>query len=190
MGVLCIQRTINRGLWAGTVSGLGIALGDTIYAIIAGFGLSFIAEFLDEYHVIIRMLGFVFLLYIGYKIFFAHPARQFRDKGRPRRSSPLTDILSTFVLTITNPLTIIAFGGVFGGLGLVDSTTGNLAVAALITGIFFGALLWWFSLSSVINRFRDRIRLRNIWWINKITGSLIFFLGVGGLIAMFWLHLL
>jgi len=176
LGILCIQRTINKGVLSGLVSGFGAAVADIIYAAIAGFGISIIADFLKEYQLIIRILGGIVLLILGMMIFRSNPIKQIRQQKAQKRNF-FSDFISSFVITFTNPITIVVFGAVFASMGLDEVTNVNPIVLTLI-GIFSGALMWWLSLTIFINIFRNKIRLRNLWWINKITGILVSVFGI------------
>ena len=176
LGILTIQRTINKGFFSGFFSGFGAAFADIIYAAIAGFGVSIIAVFLETYQLPIRLLGGLLIAALGVKIFYANPIKQIR-KQRAQKTNFFSDFVSSFFITITNPLTVIFFGAVFAGLGLEEDSSGS-AVTYTLIGIFAGASIWWLSLTLIINIFRKKIRLRNLWWINKITGSLIVIFGV------------
>ncbi|TAJ12692.1 LysE family translocator [Marinilabiliaceae bacterium JC017] len=172
IGVLCIQRTLNKGRWSGFISGLGAAFSDTIYAIIAGFSLSFIVSFIEEQILWIQIIGAIILIGLGLKIFYTNPAIQLR-KQRKRNSNLLQDFVSTFLLTITNPLAIFLFIAFFASFGVVKSEVSLLRQLVLILGVFTGASFWWFVLSSLVNLFRKKINLRRLWWINKIAGAAI-----------------
>jgi threonine/homoserine/homoserine lactone efflux protein len=102
------------------------------------------------------------------------------------RSKYLKDFVSMFFLTLSNPLTIIAFGAIFAGLGFVSGYSNLRPTAMLVMGVFFGTIIWWSILGTFVNIFRNRIRLRNLFWINKVTGFMIVVLGVlAGLSIMF-----
>lgn len=172
IGVLCIQRTMNKGFISGFVSGFGAASADVVYAIIAGFGISMIKDFLIEYQIPIRVAGSLFLAYVGYRIFMSNPAKDLR-KLRNEGQNYYKDFATSFLVTISNPITIIAFGAIFAGFDMVDNQSGFLSVLVLIILVFAGALSWWLMLISFVSLFRKRIRLRNLLWVNRITGVLI-----------------
>lgn len=188
VGVLVIQRTMSKGWFAGLFSGLGATFADTFYAIIAGFGVKFISDFMMEHQIWLRLIGSVFLLFMGIRISRSHIIQQMRTQMRnPPHSKYLTDLVSMFFLTISNPLTIIAYGAIFAGLGLVEGEMGVRATNFLILGVFSGAVLWWMILGTTINFFRNKIRLRNLFWINKITGIVIAILGVLAGLSVFFI---
>jgi len=172
IAVLSIQRTLNKGFKSGFISGIGAASADIIYAIIVGFSITFISDFLTKYQEYFRIIGGMFLIYIGFKIFSSNPGKQVR-KLRLKGNNYYKDFITAFFLTISNPLTILAFGAFFTGLGMVDKAGGQFPIVVMIVSVFSGALLWWLGLISIVTIFKKRIRLRNLLWINRITGSLI-----------------
>ncbi len=172
IGVLCIQRTLNKGRLSGFVSGLGAAFSDTLYAIIAGFSLSFIVSFIEKQMLFIQIFGALILIFLGVKIFFSNPAQQLR-RQRQGKSSLLQDFVSTFLITISNPLAIFLFLAFFAGFGVVQKGENFYGHLLLIGGVMTGASLWWFILTFIINLFRSKINLRRLWWLNKIAGATI-----------------
>ena len=184
LGVLCIQRTINKGFLSGFVSGFGAAIADIIYASIAGFGISIIADFLEAQQLIIRAVGGIILVVLGYMIFMSNPVNQLR-RHKTKKSSYLGDFISSFFITITNPLTVVVFGVAFTSVGLNEGNSLE-SVVLILSGVFFGALFWWMGLTFLVNIFRNKIRLRNLWWINKITGVLVAIFGVVVFVSIFF----
>ncbi len=181
IGVLCIRRTLAEGRTSGFVSGLGAATADGLYGAVAGLGLTFLSNLLIQQQLWIRVVGGLFLCALGLKIFLASPAREDAPvQGRGLAAS----YLSTFVLTLTNPMTILAFAAIFAGLG-IGSTGGNLGSAAvLVAGVFAGSAAWWLLLSGAVGLFRRSIGLTGIQWINRISGLIITAFGIGVLITL------
>lgn len=171
---------------AGFMSGMGAATADTIYAIIAGFGLTFISNFIVSQQFYLRIIGAVILFYLGLKIFRTNPAIQLRREHRKGKNI-LADYLSILLLTMSNPLTIFLFGAVFAGFGIIQGNADFKSMLLLICGVFMGALLWWTLLTSLVNLFRSKFRLRRILWINKITGVLIILFSISAFISIFFL---
>ncbi|WP_430809599.1 MULTISPECIES: LysE family translocator [unclassified Carboxylicivirga] len=177
IGVLVVQRTLNKGHLSGFISGLGAALSDTIYAIIAGFSLSFIIGFVESQLLWIQIFGAIILILLGLKIFYTNPAIQLR-RQKKKSTSLLQDFLSTFALTIANPLAVFLFLAFFASFRVVGTENTAFDNLLLIMGVMAGAAAWWLILSSLINLFRSRINLRRLFWINKIAGSTIIVLVV------------
>ena len=171
IGVLTIQRTINKGRNSGIFTGLGALTADTFYAALAGFGVSIITNFLENYQIAFRSIGGLILLLLAYKIFNTNITEQVKNR-KLGKTNYFSDFISTFMLTLSNPLTIIFFGLAYASIG-VESSFNLETLLSLIVGISTGAAIWWFGLVSIISIFKDKFRLRQLWWINKITGILI-----------------
>ena len=184
IGVLVIQRTINKGFISGLVTGTGASAADIVYAIIAGFSITLIKDFLINNQMPIRIIGGLFLVFVGVKITFANPAKQIR-KFRNKGNRYFSDFLTSFLVTISNPITILAFGAIFASFQIITNDTGKFDIAVLIMLIFIGALIWWIILIAIISIFRKKIRLRNLLWINRITGFLIVLFAIFVIISAF-----
>jgi len=176
LGILCIQRTINRGLLSGLITGIAAAFADIMYAIIAGFGVSVIANFLHENQLAIRIVGGIIVTFLGVRIYMSNPAKQFRRQKTQKRTY-ISDFISGFLITITNPIVVVFFGAAFAGIGL-DKAESVKSVIITIIGVFTGAVGWWIGLTVLVNIYRDKINLRKLWWINKITGVFVAIFGL------------
>ncbi len=172
IGVLVIQRTVNKSRLAGLLSGMGAALSDTLYAIVAGFSLTFIIDFIRAHEMLFQSLGAVVVLILGISIFFKNPVSDLR-RNRLRGNTHFQDIISSFLVTVSNPLTVFVFLAVFTSSGVAVSLEKPFHSFFVILGISLGAFLWWFTLSGIVSLFRHKINLRVLWWINKTAGALI-----------------
>lgn len=175
VGVLIIRKTLNKGRYAGYFGGAGAVTADTFFAIIAGFGVSIITNFIDSYQMEIRIGGGLILMILAYRIFTSNVVDQIRQKGK--NSTLWADFMHTYFLTLSNPLTIIVIGAIFaaGGPG---KDAGQTEILTLITGVLAGAATWWLVLVTLVNLFRKKIRLKTLWYLNKVTGALIFVFGI------------
>jgi threonine/homoserine/homoserine lactone efflux protein len=172
IGVLVIQRTVNKNRIAGLMSGMGAALSDTVYAIIAGFSLTFILDFIRAHEILFQSIGALVVLALGIHIFFKNPVTDIR-RNRLRGNTHFQDILSSFLVTFSNPLTVFVFLAVFTSSGVAINLEEPYHSFFVIFGIFAGAFIWWFSLSGIVSLFRHKINLRILWWINKTAGAII-----------------
>ncbi|HEX4840498.1 MAG TPA: LysE family transporter [Rhabdochlamydiaceae bacterium] len=145
IGVLCIRKTLQFGRFSGLCSGLGAAFADSLYAVIAAFGLTVISNFLLAGQFWFRLIGGCFLLYLGWKTFISKPAS---DSKNVPHTTLLNDFISTFFLTITNPMTILSFLAVFAGLGLSSVHGDYFQAGGLVLGVFLGSAAWWLLLSE------------------------------------------
>jgi len=181
IGLLCIQRSLTRGRFSGLVSGLGAATADAVYGSIAGFGVAFISTFLVEQQAWIRLVGGAFLVYLGVRIL----------RGEPKNSDAfagshglVSDYASTFALTLSNPLTIISFAGIFAGLGLAGAGGDYTAAVTLVSGVFSGSVLWWIILSMGVGSFRARLRSGGMTWVNRASGTIIVAFGLVAVLSL------
>lgn len=181
IGILCIRRGIASGWLAGFASGLGAATADGIYGAMAGFGLTMITNFLVSQQLIIRLVGGLFLCYLGVKTFLSNVSQEAAKTGEVKNL--LGHYLSTFFLTITNPMTILAFVVIFAGLGL-GKAHNTLAAGLLVLGVFLGSALWWLLLAFIASRFRHRLNSALLRSINWIAGTIIITFGIVSLIDM------
>lgn len=182
IGVLCIRRTLAQGQAAGLVSGLGAATADALYGFIAAFGLTFISGFLIDQQTWLRLAGGLFLLYLGCKTLLAKPAGPTAPTPAGGRGL-LAAYTSTLFLTLTNPITILFFAGIFAGLGAAGS--GSYASAAiLVLGVFAGSALWWLTLSGLVGLFRARFDARALRWVNRASGLVITGFGLAALFSL------
>lgn len=181
IGVLCIRRTLVEGRLAGLVSGLGAATADGIYGIIAGFGITFISSFLIDQGTWFRLLGGLFLCYLGIRSFTSKPEsadNQTQTKGL------LGNYISIFILTLTNPVTILSFAAIFAGLGLAQGSRDFTAAAQMVLGVTTGSALWWLVLSQGVGLFRARVTLQWMRWINRLSGVVVFTFGFLALMSL------
>ncbi len=179
VGVLCVRRTLVEGPMFGFISGLGAATADTIFGVIAGFGLTIVRDFMLRYQDWFGAAGGVFLLVVGIKAL-----RQHGDaEPEPMAEEPLlAAYVSTFALTITNPITILAFAAIFAKVG-VSETGGYLDTGALVAGVFCGSLLWWLGLSFGIAGLRRAFGTVRLAWLNRISGAILVLSGLALLAA-------
>ncbi len=187
IGILCIRRTLADGRLAGFISGLGAASADALYGAVAAFGLTFITVFLINQSYWLRLGGGIFLIYLGVKTFLAVPSIDSDLNSKlMKNDSLLSYYVSTFFLTLTNPITILSFAAIFAGFGIgKDTTNDNLAATGMVLGIFIGSSIWWLSLSSLTGFFRRKVNHKTMRWINRISGTIILGFALLVLISIF-----
>ncbi|HIK46488.1 MAG TPA: LysE family transporter [Leptolyngbyaceae cyanobacterium M65_K2018_010] len=175
IGLLCIRRSLAQGQWMGLATGLGAATADGIYGYIAGFGLTAVADLLVRQAPGLKLVGGLFLCYLGMTTALSKPA----TAAPPLSSRGLLGAYgSTFVLTLTNPATILSFIVIFAGLGLVNPGTDRLSALALVGGVFLGSALWWVCLSWGVTLLRSRLTAQGLIWLNRLAGVAILAFGV------------
>jgi threonine/homoserine/homoserine lactone efflux protein len=170
IGVLCIRRTLAEGRISGFVSGMGAATADALYGCVAGFGVTYISTFLMGQQFAFRLIGALFLGYLGARIFFSKPAEApSKAEGKGLAGA----YASTLFLTLTNPVTILAFAAIFAGLGLGNSGGDYTAGMLLVLGVFLGSAAWWLFLSTGVGLFRTWFNGPRLRWVNRLSGVII-----------------
>ena len=180
IGVLCIRRTLADGRAAGIVSGLGAASADAIYGFIAGFGLTAITHLLIDQQFWFRLIGGLFLVYLGVRTFRSQPAEKAASAGG---KGLLGAYASTFVLTLTNPMTILSFAAIFAGLGAANAAASYTSASILVLGVFIGSTLWWLLLCFGVGIFRTKFDTQRLRWVNRLSGAIIVAFGLVALIS-------
>ncbi len=181
IGVLCIHRTLSHGRQYGLLTGLGAATADALYGCVAAFGLTLISSFLVEQQTWFRLVGGVFLCYLGVRTLFSK-AKDRLEQAKP--ASLVNAYGSTFFLTLTNPVTILAFAAIFAGIGLANPSAGYVSAAITVLGVFLGSSSWWLILSTITSLFRDRLTVHALVWVNRLSGLVILAFGIAALISI------
>jgi threonine/homoserine/homoserine lactone efflux protein len=174
VNVLCVSRTLTKGWRAGFVSGLGAAAADTFYGAIAGFSISIVIGFLIREQSKLRFFGGILLILLGFWYYFKKAQSL---AGHREAKATHSDLVSTFLLNLTNPTTVLSFLAVLAVLGLSERRP-PLLTLVLISGIFAGSMLWWLLLIGLTNRYRSKFGDRELLWINRIGGLAIGAFGV------------
>ena len=186
IGVLTIKRTLTEGRKSGFVTGMGAAMADTVYGVIAGFGLTAVSAFLLTQEFWMKLVGGLFLVFLGIKLFFTKPALKAANLDS---KGLFNNFISTFFLTVSNPSTILSFLAIFAGLGLGSTTTHFSSSLTLVLGVFIGSALWWLILSSLVSYFHSKITPDILIWINRLSGLILTSFGLFALYSCFSIRL-
>ncbi len=182
IGLLCIQRTLNRGRMHGFVSGLGVATADACYGLIAALGLGTVTSFLLGIQTWLQLGGGIFLLGLGFKIARSNPVS--RPVAGDEEPGLLHAWSSILLLTLANPATILGFLAVFAGLGLGNGSGTPAAAAWLVTGVFTGSAAWWLLLSFIAGLVRAHLTDGRMRAVNLVAGLLVIALGLWALVPL------
>jgi len=179
IGLLCIRRSLADGRTAGLATGLGAATADAMYGAIAAFGLTAVSALLVAQKFWLGLVGGLFLCVLGVRTFIASPRK---DDSQAQRVTLAAAYVSTLVLTLTNPMTILSFVAVFAGLGLGASPDYGSA-SAMVLGVFIGSALWWLLLSNGVALFRHRMGPGWMRLVNHVSGAIIFAFGIYAIVG-------
>ncbi len=181
VGVLCIQRTLNKGRWYGFITGIGATFSDLTYALLTGYGMSFIFDFISANQFYLQLFGSVMLFAFGIYTFRSNPVHSLRPASSAK-GTYLHNLITAFAVTLSNPLIIFLFIGLFARFTFVapqihvyEKVVGYLSIA-------LGAFTWWFALTFFVSKLRSRFNVRGIWVINRVIGGAVIVASVIGLI--------
>lgn len=182
VGVLCIQRTLNKGRWYGFVTGIGAAFSDIVYALITGFGMSFVVDFIEnETNMFyLQLVGSIMLFLFGIYTYRSDPRQSLRPASK-NRGTLIHNMVTGFLVTFSNPLIIFLFVALFARFTFV--VPDHLLQQSLgYVSVFVGALLWWFTLTFFVNKVRAHFDVKGIWILNRIIGAVVIVASVAGIV--------
>lgn len=179
IGVLCIQRTLSKGRLSGFVSGAGAASSDFLYAVVAGFSVSMVTNFVEKHETLLLICGAIVLIVLGIRMMLSKPHVQLRRREGKQRTL-WQDYVSTFFLTITNPLALFVFLTAFSVMGVHSSRSERIIV---VGGVLLGALCWWLLLTVMVGLFRKKLTMRRLLYVNRIAGAMIVLLVVVAMVS-------
>lgn len=183
VGVLIVQRTLKKGRWYGFVTGVGAAISDLVYAVITGVGMAMVLDLIERPSNLywLKVIGGIMLFCFGVFCMLSNPTRGMRQSGINGKGTLLHNAGTGFLLTLSNPLIIFLFMAMMARLDFVVPERYWLQALAYLS-IFGGALLWWFGLTAVIDKARERFQVSTILYFNRILGLIVI---IASLVAIF-----
>ena len=183
LGILCIQRTLHKGRLNGIVTGLGATTSDLVYAVLVGFSMNFVIDFVEQYRFVIQIVGSILLFFFGYKIFTKETEKSIDDEkiGTTNRNL-LSTYTSAFGLCFSNPIIIFLFIALFARFNFFSSKSNVYQVLLALSSIFVGALSWWVTLTMIVGSLRKKFKKRGLRILNFITGGVLIVLSIAGIV--------
>lgn len=185
IGMLCIQRTLNKGRWPAFFTGVGAAVSDLLYCLLTGLGLALITGFIEDHRNLLQFLGSIVLIVFGIYLFRKNPAAALK-KPTEKGNNFWIDFLTGFLFTFSNPLILFFIIGLFTQFDFMKPELMFYHYIAGYVAIFGGALLWWYGVTFFVNKVRGHINVRSLWLINRIIGSILLAMGVAGIVISVW----
>lgn len=174
VGVLCIQRTLNKGRWYGFITGIGACVSDIIYALFTGFGMSFVMNFVRNEHnrFILQISGSVVLLLFGIYCYRSNPTKNMHQSNKNQKGTLAHNGITAFLVTLSNPLIIFLFIFLFAQFAFVVNDR-PFEMTVGYASIILGAMLWWFGLTWLIDKVRGKFDNNGILLINRVVGCIV-----------------
>ncbi len=181
IGMLIIQRTLSKGRWPAFFTGIGAALSDLLYCLLAGFGLSFITDIIERHQFALQIFGGIVLAAFGLFLFRKNPTRTLKTAEVDSRSY-WSDFISGFFLTVSNPLILFFIIGLFARFNFIlpEFLIFHYIWAYLM--IFGGAMIWWYLVTFLVSKLRSRFNVRSLWLVNRIVGTVLMVMALVGVL--------
>jgi len=185
VGALCIRRALSHGRLSAIATGFGAAMADAFYGAVAAFGLTAISDFLVQYQRPAAAIGGTFLIYLSFRIFRAQRQQSVIETSSGKFSL-LAGFITTFLLTLTNPATILSFAAIFAGIGFLQNAPQAGGAISLVGGVFLGSALWWVVLAFAAHEMKRRLGGRFEYFVAIISASIIASFGIVALVSLFF----
>lgn len=180
VGMLCIQRTLNKGRWPGFFTGVGAAFSDLFYCLLTGFGLSFVQGFIEKNSLVLQIVGSFALIGFSIYLFRKNPAAALK-RPENTKNTFWADTVTGFLFTISNPLILFFIISLFGRFNFLLPEYKTYHYIAGYAAILGGALVWWYIITYFVNKVRAHFNVRSMWLLNRIIGSIILVMALYGI---------
>ncbi len=173
IGTMCIRQCLVNGRMMGILSGVACALADAVYAAMTAFGITAVSSYLINHLHFIQLAGSFILLLNGIHLFLDKKAHLSTDNVHIEKRHRIKQLVNIFLITLINPVTIIAIPAIIAASGLLDHHATTAEAWSIVAGIISGTTLWWFFMATMISRYQNRINNRALLFLNHITGTLL-----------------
>ena len=180
IGILCVQRTLNKGRHSGFFTGVGAAASDLFYCLLTGLGISLVTDFIEHHVNILQIVGSVILIVYALYMIVHNPVSQIKE-NIDQRDDHLRDMVTGFLFTLSNPLIIFLVIPLFARFSFPNPAYNLPLIVMGYAFIVVGALLWWSVITFFVNKVRTHFNIRSMWLINRIIGIIILVLSIYGL---------
>ncbi len=183
IGILCVQRTLNRGRLHGLASGLGAMVSDLIYASITLIGLGFMDNFLSNNQILIQVIGSIVIILFGVALFYTNPLKVMKPTTNSIDTRYKHDFVTAFFLTLSNAAIVFLFISLYARFQYnpLERNWFTFAVGMLSIGI--GALAWWFFITTYVSKLKRYFNRQSLKFFNRLVGIVLILLGVLGAVG-------
>ncbi len=185
IGILCVQRTLNRGRMHGLATGLGAMVSDLIYASITLIGMGFVNDLLEANEQLLQYAGGLVIILFGIAISLTNPLKILK----PTTSAPETrynqDFVTAFFLTLSNVAIVFLFISLFARFHYSPLDTNWFTFAVGLISIGLGALIWWFFITTYVSKLKRYFNRQSLKFFNRIVGTILIVLGVLGIVGAY-----
>lgn len=179
VGMLCIQRTLNKGRWPAFFTGVGASISDLLYCLLAGYGLSFITDFIEGNRDILQLLGSIVIAGFAIYLFRKNPTRMIQSQP-DMKNNIVENIVTGFLFTVSNPLILFFIIGLFARFNFLLPEFKYYHYCVGYLSIVGGAILWWYFITFTVNKVRSHFNLRSLWLLNRTIALILFAMAIVG----------
>ena len=184
IGLLCIQRTLNKGRWHGFFSGLGAAASDILYALLTCLGMSIVINFIQSNQEILQIAGGLLMMAFGVYIYRSNPSKNLHTPSISPKNY-FQDSITAFGFTLSNPFIIFLFIALFARFNFLSEGEA-FSILLGLTSIAAGAVFWWFLITFLVSKVRHNFNVRGLWIMNRIVGVVIMTIAIAGTFFALW----
>ena len=188
IGILCVQRTLNKGRNSGFFTGVGAAASDLFYCLLTGLGISLVTDFIADHVNILQVVGSIILIVYAIYMIVHNPVSQIKE-SLDQREDHWRDMVTGFLFTLSNPLIMFLIIPLFARFGFPLPEYKFYHVILGYAFIVVGALMWWAVITFFVDKVRTHFNIRSMWLINRIIGIIVLLLSIYGLATGIYAYL-
>ena len=182
IGILCIQRTLNKGRNSGFFTGVGAAASDLFYCLLVGLGISLVTDFIADHVNLLQIIGSIILIVYAVYMIFHNPVSQIKE-NIDQRDDYMRDTATGFLFTLSNPLIMFLIIPLFARFSFPLPEYRFYHIIIGYASIVLGALLCWSLLLFFVATVRSRVSIRAMWLLYRLLGLIILILSLYGLVT-------
>lgn len=183
VGILCVQRTLNKGRESGFFTGVGAAASDLIYCLLTGLGMSIVTDFIEANQSALQIIGSLLLLAYSIYLVRHNPVSRSIKEPEEKKQNHVQDTITGFLFTFSNPLIIFLVIPLFARFNFPVPDYPWYVVVVGYLAIVLGALAWWAVITYFVDKVRSRFNIRSMQLINRLMGIFIMLLAAYGLLS-------
>ena len=181
IGMLVIQRTLNKGRTAAFFTGVGASLSDIVYCLLTGLGLSFVTDFIESNQNLLQVIGSLVLIIYAVYLFKNNPSRSLKPPVESV-TNYWRDFVTGFLFTFSNPLILFFIIGLFARFNFLDTHYRFYHYIIGYTSIIVGAVGWWFLITFFVNKVRAHFNVRSLWLVNRSIAVILLIMSTVGFV--------
>ena len=171
---LIIANSLKSGMRAGILNVIGTQFGLIILILLLALGFKAISPFLEGIINVVRVFGAIYLMTLGYLSF---TSKSLTDNSKKIKKFDKKYILQGLIVILSNPKAFLFLGAFIPQFIDINQPIGSqiiyFGILFMIVGAIFDGMY-----AVVFGKFREIIINKYINILNKLGGTLLFFVGL------------